>query len=383
MDRFLVRENAQTGPSTHALVIGVGKYPFLNGGDGGRLFQDHAGMGQLTSPPVSAMAVADWLAHEFDHPDKPLGSISLLVSAEDPVTFPAADAGAPPTEVAPATFANVKQASLDWKKRGDSEPKNMMLFFFCGHGIADGAKLALLTEDYGEDDDAGLAHAVDFNRFHMGMERCKGRHQCFFVDACRTQDDSLEEAQGYAGDPILTPTVRRDREAGLRLKPAFFSTLEGTKAHSQKNQPSRFTRALLQSFAGGGADDLTGQWWVDTNQIQKSVQWLMDRAKRLGFTHTQINPVDSLSTLRLHRLSGAPQVPVAVSCRPETKNAEAALSYASTAKQGQHDPAPEGWDLELPPDDYEFAATSSGTIIAEKQQYIRPPHREVDLEVEP
>ena len=57
---FLVHDVAVAGPATHALVIGVGDYPHLNGGSEKRTEQ-HDGMEQLTSPPISARLFASWL----------------------------------------------------------------------------------------------------------------------------------------------------------------------------------------------------------------------------------------------------------------------------------------------------------------------------------
>jgi hypothetical protein len=58
--QFLVHEEAVAEPATHAIVVGVGAYPHLNGGTG-VLTPDHDGMGQLSSPPVSAHMFAAWL----------------------------------------------------------------------------------------------------------------------------------------------------------------------------------------------------------------------------------------------------------------------------------------------------------------------------------
>src|SRR5688572_29148314 len=70
-ESFLVHDAGVGGPATHALVIGVGAYPHLNGGSG-RLSPQHDGMEQLTSPPISARQFASWLMSEFNHPQKPL-----------------------------------------------------------------------------------------------------------------------------------------------------------------------------------------------------------------------------------------------------------------------------------------------------------------------
>ena len=73
-------------PATHAFVIGVGHYPHLVGG-GAALFPGHMKMGQLSSPPASARAFASWLSEHHNNPDRPLGSVALLVSDSAQNTF--------------------------------------------------------------------------------------------------------------------------------------------------------------------------------------------------------------------------------------------------------------------------------------------------------
>ena len=52
----LVIDNNRNQIGTHVLVIGVGRYPYLLDGEE-PLFAFHAGMGQLTSPPHSALGI--------------------------------------------------------------------------------------------------------------------------------------------------------------------------------------------------------------------------------------------------------------------------------------------------------------------------------------
>ena len=51
------RETLSLHLGTHALVIGVGDYPHLNGGSNART-EHHDGMEQLTSPPIPARLFA-------------------------------------------------------------------------------------------------------------------------------------------------------------------------------------------------------------------------------------------------------------------------------------------------------------------------------------
>ena len=380
MERFVVHEDAAATTGMHALLIGVGRYPHLIGGSG-PLYVEHGGMQQLTSPPLSASSFAEWLTKHHRYPTKPLASLALLVGGTEPTDFAHPLSGQVHALERPL-FPHVEQAVKEWKARGDSSPDNLMLMYFCGHGIANGPDLSLLCEDFGADPDAALDSAIDFRRFHLGMERCKARQQIFLIDACRVADSNLLDAAGYAGRPILQPTTRHDRTLPARLKPAFYSTFAGHKAQSRTDEVSLFTDAVIKAFAGGGADDTDGEWWIDTSQLQKVVQFLMERAHS-RYPSAQINPVDDMATFRLHHLEGEPRVPVVVGCRPENRNAAATLSCTTISDELQRPPEESDWDLELAAGEYTFEAQFDGgdppSVQAERT--VRPPYRTVHLEV--
>jgi hypothetical protein len=69
-------------PGTHVLVIGAGQYPHLIGGEAPAQKTD--GLRQLSSPPMSARAFAEWMLRDYQCPGKELASLSLLVSEPAP-----------------------------------------------------------------------------------------------------------------------------------------------------------------------------------------------------------------------------------------------------------------------------------------------------------
>src|SRR5437588_2955332 len=85
MTPFVVHEGEPGGSGTHVLVIGYGKYPHLLGGDSPYANPD--GMGQLSSPPLSARAVADWFIEEYHDRQKNVASVALLLSERDRQPF--------------------------------------------------------------------------------------------------------------------------------------------------------------------------------------------------------------------------------------------------------------------------------------------------------
>ena len=121
-----------TKPGTHALVIGIGRYPWLVGGKGKPRFPQNDGMAHLTSPPASARAFATWLLETYDNPEAPLASLDLLLSDAKDQKFKSATGT---VEVEAATFDNVSKAIKAWAKRSTRED-DILVFFFSGHGIS-------------------------------------------------------------------------------------------------------------------------------------------------------------------------------------------------------------------------------------------------------
>jgi len=150
-------------------------------------------MGQLSSPTVSAKMFAKWLVNDYNNPDKPLSSLQLLISDTGLSQFTLPNGTI--MDIERATHANVKAAILDWYKKGNLSKENMLIFYFCGHGLARGSSLTILLEDFGENDIAPFQHSIDFTQMHDGMEKSLARHQCYFVDACRNAS-SLMLASG-------------------------------------------------------------------------------------------------------------------------------------------------------------------------------------------
>ena len=93
-DLSLIHHVDLPGPGTHVVAIGIGHYDHLPGG-GGALTPHHLNLEQLSSPAISARTVASWFIEKFDCPERPLGSLSIVVSEPSPAK--AEPAGRSPT----------------------------------------------------------------------------------------------------------------------------------------------------------------------------------------------------------------------------------------------------------------------------------------------
>jgi Caspase domain len=382
---FLVHDAAVQGPATHALVIGVGAYAHLSGGVG-RLSNQHDGMGQLTSPPLSARAFASWLMTEFKHPDKPLGTVALLLSEAVPAPFVAPNEPEKRFDVPAANSANVRSAAEHLFRRGNEHASNLLIFYFCGHGIATGTDTALLLSDYGANDLNALDGAIDFRRLRLGMGRCKASEQCYFVDACRASTDTLIEALGHAGQVVIGGGLR---EPGLppRRAPVLYATMNGFKAFAIPGRPTIFTDALLQALRDLAADDEHGDWRVSTSRIQAAVEHVSER-QALGVGKQQVPTGDDVANIHINFLARTPTALVYVKSEPADAIDEASLSYKLAGAAEPLPASPERrngkeWVLELPAGSYDFKMTFEAGPPCVVANSVRPAFRTVTMKVPP
>src|SRR5262245_18952345 len=93
------------GPGLHALLIGPGAYPKVEGG-------------QLFDPSASMLAIEAWLTMSYLNPGCPLASVEILASS-------AGDS----SDTNMVTISNVEEAFSRWYERCSSLEENIA--FFC------------------------------------------------------------------------------------------------------------------------------------------------------------------------------------------------------------------------------------------------------------
>ncbi|MGA1867759.1 MAG: caspase family protein [bacterium] len=374
-DKSLVNSNS---PATHVLIIGVGNYPHLPGGSSEHKTESHGGMKQLSSPPLSARKIADWCAKKFKNRNKPLGSISLLVSESNPapLKFEGAQNSIIPK---PANISNVKAAVEEWFELGDKNEENLLVFFFCGHGIAKGIdEQALLLEDYGKSRLKPMEGSIDFMAFQRGMRRCAASQQCFFIDACRVISDIAIDTT-EKGDSIIQDSLERPYSS-IWEPSVFFSTVGGEAAYGRNNQVSLYTEHLLDALNGTGSDDREpdGIWRVSTNHLQIA----LSESMRKNGPQIQVPMAGKMTKFYINELAEPPRVPVTIYCNPEIANNQAKLSYLLNGNIfDTREPRPEPWIATIQCGYYEFVAEVLGIEKDRKNRSIRPPARDVELEV--
>ena len=337
-------------------------------------------MAQLTSPPLSARRLANWLIEKFRHPTKPLSSVSLLLSEKEPKPFVAPNGAESAVETANAD--NVTAAIKDWFNRANTDFQNLMLFFFCGHGISAGTETALLMSDYGADPLSALDGAINFRLLRLATQQCRATEQCFIVDACRASSDTLVSAE-FAGRVVIQARPRIPTWPPRRF-PVFYASSKGDKAYGFPDQPTAYTNALLKTLDHFGGDDEEGDWRVGTHRLAESVEHLVSRQMANDHQKVQVPTSDDQTKIHLHYMNGPPEALVYVASEPPDALRDATLQYqlaggapTSAPLSGRKESE---WELQLATGRYNFIATFPGGV-SRIDSHVRPAYRRIKLPV--
>lgn len=279
-------------PRLHAFVIGVANYPHMKGGAGAPALTP-LGLGQVTTPLWTSLAIVNWLMTDYTHPDKSLGSIEFVASAgpADVVELNKAYAG-----VEPATMVNIVDAFERWQKRCASNPDNIAFFYFCGHGLQK-AEQYLLAEDFG---DPAVANAwknsINFSATQVGMRACAAQTQFYFVDACRELPFALLNAISANGQTLMSASVGDS----VNCSAVYYAAAKGAKAHGPRGGVSYFGQAVIGCLEGLAGISHRGRWIVTAASLSKSIPEVIEHYKKLYKLHLTCNSdVTGLETINV------------------------------------------------------------------------------------
>lgn len=372
----LLRNVVDGAAGVHALVIGVGTYPYLEGGKK-LTFPDSQGMGQLSSPPKSASAVASWLLTEHTIIGRPLKSVEVLVSGTSQFQN---EAGAK-VKADAATFDKVKAAIGAWKARGTTNADNVLILYFCGHGVSTGAENSLLLEDFGGDQNDPFSAAIDTGKLLTGMRKCAATRQVYLIDACRTVQENYLDNYDNTGAAIIDAAAHAN--LGAVQQAVIWSTSLGAQAFGNAKAPSVFASGLLQALKGAAAAlDDDGAWVVKPLSLKAGLDVVM---QRLVPNLEQVVTVENVSKdFPFHYMPGAPKVPTLVRCEPIAYMPKSKLVCTSiNGFEAIRKPLPdERWDLDLDVGDYEFKVTvpPGEELVGTQKVNVFPPGRKVAIQ---
>jgi hypothetical protein len=280
---FFEDEQAGDGPQLHALIIGIDHYPHL--GVAGARERELPLLSNLSSPTVSARALAQWLVdHEKWLSGVKLGSVNLVVA---PV--PANGAAAAP---APGSLHAIMIAFNDWFGRCNKNGDNIALFYFCGHGLQKDV-LLLLPEDFGEQKHNPWTQMIDFDATYRGMANCAAKTQYFIVDACREWSEDYVLDSNVRGVALGRADLRKQ---GARLAPTLFGAAPGLAALSLKpGTVSRLTSAIIDCLGGKAAVRLNGRWHVNVEKLGQAAKEIVEHGNRTlpSGKHQTVDPTIS------------------------------------------------------------------------------------------
>ncbi|MFJ6760152.1 caspase family protein [Streptomyces sp. NPDC091273] len=374
-------ESGEPGPALHAFVIGVGRYDYFPGSPTGqhrRRDPFSRDLGQLTSPAESARRACWELLDLRDRSEMPLGSLELLLSQGDDDRD---DEEFGPVE--PATLAEVKAAFNLWDERCDSDPGNVALFFFIGHGLQQGrGDQILLLQDTGADPGEYFATAFNFDRMRMGMEANQARIQCFFVDACRSASDAVDDLHGIEAPSLKQPGKKPVRRDTVIVR----STGAGQSAYGAQYDSTLFTKAVLRALRSPYSRG-TQDWAVTTRTIGPAVQDLMEW-RGLAVEGRPDQACEVSGTMlggELFRFDGPPQVPFHFDTDSADSLAAAEWSFHDSGDRLVADrPAKaEPWQDDGPPGRGEVGVTFSNGRFesARRESWLLPPCHAHTVEV--
>jgi hypothetical protein len=358
------------GAWMHALVIGIGGYDHLKDGVGDRLPDPlrYGNLGQLTSPPRSALAVVDALTSDALDWVVPLGTVDLLVSPAPEDPDPAGDG----RQFEAATRDAIQVAFDSWWERCKADRNNVAFFYVAGHGL-EGKYQIVLPADFGRFPGQPWLQAFNADDTRKALSANGAQTQLFFVDACREVTTSNVEVPDPAATP-LRPWTMRQRDKSIYTL-AVSATSRNQKAYGEVRQPSYFARALVSGLAGGAGTKSDGEWWITTGKLAERFYTLMELA---GADTDAQRPVPIVTRpTRLARLSSAPPAQLQLSCRPDEATALADLAWWQGAASPQTRPqrAAAPWTVDVVPGLCYVSATFVGGEFSSKQQdvVVEPP----------
>lgn len=318
----------------HAFLIGVGKYPHLEGGRSRKKFPYAGHIGQLKSPYHSVEAFSTWLRNDLNLAGSPVRSLRVLASSPVKGMVSAWDE---------PSIAKIQQEAKEWYKDCNEHPGNVALFYFCGHGVLLGDRSFLLAQDFGKDELTPFKGSFDPAAFADAFLATKSSKQVFLLDACRTTPAELRRVFKNP-TPTELVSARSHSNLGKHQQAELYASELGTKAYGVEGKPTVFMSYLLASMKGAGAHQtMTADWVVGTDSLRSGVNFLAKRQYEDGLQHVSFGKLSA--DFELHAIPDTPVVPVVVRTSPATRLGDLQLQTDCP----QHKTVPDGkpWHIDV------------------------------------
>ncbi|MBB5427474.1 hypothetical protein HDG40_005653 [Paraburkholderia sp. JPY158] len=364
------------GAGLHAVVIGVNRYLHLNNGGAAERVQYH-GMNQLESPVPSALRLARWLMNGRVDASAPLRTLRVLVTNPERCAPDLLDADVP---CVPPVFNNIRESVFDLMHKGNEDPENKLLFYFCGHGLSYSGTDTLLAEDFGSNEWDHFQHAINVDYLLGGMSNCKAQSQLYLFDACRTDGRVYPPAPAKFGDAIVN--LERLESVDAKQVSLWASNVGNRAMGYRDGRPSVFAEAVLASLLGAAARKERNGYRISTSRLKEAIDaYVRERAPRAR----QVTDLRSTTLdFTIAELQNLPVVPVTVRCDDESIRGPAQFSYWSHPKRDgdaaldTRELADAPWHIDVAAGLYDFAAEFADADLRYMlSEEIAPPYAHV------
>ena len=335
------------------------------------------GLGQLTSPPISAAAFVQWCLGREQNPPQPSGHRNPLapLASIEVVASPAAIdlPSAPATTVDLADMNGIETCFERWRLRCIANPTNLGVFYFCGHGVMTATNY-LLAADFGGANP--WRRAFDLDNTVRALERELAGPMYFFIDACRQIPRALALRLGASSPALRTADLSKPVVNASHL--VLYAAGEGRKAFALPGQVSRYTAALVQALSGYAGRKRPGvqEWEVTGEDIARSVRVLLEAGHTEGEPDQVVE--QDLSAPSVFQVETTPaRVKVKLDLKPDEARATHRVFLArSGAAPQEADAMLCPWRTEVPRGFYDIGARPQNSGVPVKvfrDEDLEPP----------
>lgn len=310
---LLLNENLE-GPKTHALVIGVGRYPYAKAGKGAR--ENLRRVPDLPSAADSAKLVCDWLLTNQGSLAAPLATLEVLISDADEPNHRYPWARGP---VEAATHQNVFDRGWDWFNRL-AQDGSIAFFYCCGHGASHLEQPVLFLEDLNDVRNVWSHINPGFLAYTLRKTRSVSAG-FLFSDACgeSVTEFEVENAQEcrFFANPRATGIARNQVSLICAAAEGQFA-YEGSDQVGSDLKFGRFTQAVLKGLNGSSTRLCRNKWGVHARGLLDDLKSL----QRVYFGHwgdkepfepyQPVTPTDSTPIV----FPGSPELPIVIITDP-------------------------------------------------------------------
>ena len=372
--------------STHVLIAGVGAY-------------DDASIPAVTTSVFGACTFAEWMLTRFQHADRQVGSVAMVLSPSAgqgdwiPGAVAASTLGLTAGDTLPlekVTFANLKKEFARWLNRAGSQLDNAAWFYFSGHGVWKAVPLILPQDARLPARNQPADNLIDIHQTGVNLFNIAPSIQCFFIDACQEIPPALlQNIDAAPGEPLIRP-VNAAQLAKLDAC-LYLGSYTGKAAYGPGNDAPFFTQELLFCLEKRGAQSTSpngASWMVTTVSLRTALlaagfyRAEIEKRKEIQFS---VQGLTATFNADLCQFPGPPEAFVQVWCLPRTTMAVARLFVEDTDGQRSRPTArSEDWYTTVVTGNCKAGVLDPGTGLATTAIpfVAAPPLRPVSLPVQ-